>query len=120
MTTAEMLEEWHSAVSGPRPQPVPRTVATLRAKLIREESKEAAKELYKPEVDRALLAKELADTVYVTYGTAREYDISLDAVIAEVHRSNLTKIKGGKIERDDGKIEKGPHYEEADVAKLLR
>ncbi|WP_406495866.1 hypothetical protein OHB06_36240 [Streptomyces sp. NBC_01604] len=68
------------------------------------------------------LAHELADVVYVAYGTALVHGIDLDAVIAEIHRSNMTK-RGpeGRIDRRaDGKVLKGDHYEAPDVAGVLR
>lgn len=60
------------------------------------------------------LAQELADVVYVTYGTALTYGIDLDAVLAEVHRSNMTK-SGTK----DGKAVKGPDYDPPNMARVL-
>lgn len=63
------------------------------------------------------IAKEAADLVYVIYGMALEFGIDLDAVLAEVHRSNMTKTSQNK--RADGKISKGPDYEEADIASVL-
>jgi len=40
------------------------------------------------------IAQELADLVYVAYGTALAYayGIDLDAVIEEVHRANMSKL----------------------------
>lgn len=62
------------------------------------------------------LAKELADLRYTCDGTAVALGIDLDAVYAEVHRSNMTK----EIPDDPlVKIQKGKHYEEADVEKAL-
>jgi predicted HAD superfamily Cof-like phosphohydrolase len=67
------------------------------------------------------LAKELADVLYVVYGTADLLDIPLEAVFAEVHRSNLSKIgSGGQVlRRKDGKILKPDGYREADVHGAL-
>jgi predicted HAD superfamily Cof-like phosphohydrolase len=63
------------------------------------------------------LAKELADLLYVVYGTADLLEIPLEAVFAEVHRSNMSKIgpNGEVIRREDGKILKPDTYREADV-----
>jgi predicted HAD superfamily Cof-like phosphohydrolase len=58
----------------------------------------------------------------VIYGTALAYGFDLDAVIAEVHRSNMTKLgeDGKPIYREsDGKVLKSKSYVEADVAKVL-
>jgi predicted HAD superfamily Cof-like phosphohydrolase len=63
------------------------------------------------------LAKELADVLYVVYGTAQLLDIPLESVFAEVHRSNMSKVgpDGQVIRREDGKILKPGTYREADV-----
>lgn len=68
------------------------------------------------------LAHELADVVYVAYGTALVHGVDLDAVIAEVHRSNMSKLgpDGSVSRRADGKVLKGEHYAAPDVAGVLR
>lgn len=62
------------------------------------------------------IADALADMIYVAYGTAHCYGFDLDAVLAEVHASNMTKqppaVPGGKAV-------KGPGYRPPDVAGLL-
>jgi predicted HAD superfamily Cof-like phosphohydrolase len=67
------------------------------------------------------LAKELADVLYVVYGTADLLDIPLEAVFAEVHRSNMSKIglNGEVIRREDGKILKPDSYRPADITGAL-
>lgn len=60
------------------------------------------------------IADALADVVYVAYGTAYTYGIDLDAVLAEVHRSNLTKEPG-----PTGKAAKGARYSPPDIAGVL-
>jgi predicted HAD superfamily Cof-like phosphohydrolase len=66
------------------------------------------------------IAQELADVVYVAYGTALAYGIDLDAVLAEVHRANMSKLglDGQPIIRD-GKVAKGPQFQSADIAAVL-
>ncbi|MFJ4847742.1 MULTISPECIES: MazG nucleotide pyrophosphohydrolase domain-containing protein [unclassified Streptomyces] len=68
------------------------------------------------------LAHELADVVYIAYGTALVHGIDLDAVIAEVHRANMSKLgpDGRPALRADGKVLKGEHYRAPDVAGVLR
>ncbi|MDX3260813.1 MazG nucleotide pyrophosphohydrolase domain-containing protein [Streptomyces sp. MI02-2A] len=63
------------------------------------------------------LAKELADLLYVIYGTADLLEIPLEAVFAEVHRSNMSKVRpdGTVLRREDGKVLKPDTYREADV-----
>ena len=93
-----------------------------RRVLISEEAREAAEAL--TDLARALearddpgaayraVAKELADVLYVTYGTADVLGIDLPAVFDEVHRSNMSKrdSSGQVLRRADGKVLKGPDY----------
>ena len=67
------------------------------------------------------IADALADIVYVAYGTAHVYGIDLDAVLDEVHASNMTKLgaDGRPVRRDDGKILKGPSYRAPDLKAVL-
>jgi predicted HAD superfamily Cof-like phosphohydrolase len=64
--------------------------------------------------DLVSVADALADMVYVIYGTALHYGIDLDAIIAEVHRSNMTKTG-----HDGGKAVKGKGYQRPDIAAVL-
>lgn len=96
----------------------------LRADLIEEEFGELDAELTHSYLHGAgdatqigKIAKEAADLVYVIYGMALEFGIDLDAVLAEVHRSNMTKTSENK--RSDGKISKGPDYDEANIQGVL-
>jgi len=67
------------------------------------------------------VADALADIVYVAYGTAHVYGIDLDAVLNEVHASNMTKLgaDGQPVRRADGKVLKGPSYRPPDIAAVL-
>ena len=58
----------------------------------------------------------------MAYGTAHVYGIDLDAVLDEVHASNMTKLgaDGRPIRRADGKVLKGPGYRPPDIAAVLR
>lgn len=53
------------------------------------------------------VAKEMADVMYILYGTAGAYGFDLDVVFDLVHQSNMTK---DGIIREDGKLTKGPGY----------
>lgn len=68
--------------------------------------------------DLVQIARELADVVYVAYGTALTYGIPLDQVIAEVHRANMSKLAGG-VRVADGKVTKPSAFVPPDVAKAL-
>ena len=92
----------------------------LRLALIREEVGELAAAA--ADADIVGIADALADVVYVAYGTAHVYGIDLDAVLDEVHASNMTKLgaDGQPVRRADGKILKGPDYRPPDIAAVLR
>lgn len=91
----------------------PTEQATLRAALLQEEADEfaAAARLG----DLVGVADALADLVYIVYGTAITYGIDLAPVIAEVHRSNMTKQPG----LTGGKPGKGSGYQPPRIAPVL-
>lgn len=94
-------------------------VADIRSRLVAEEAGEVVDALGTGRLDE--IAHELADLVYVAYGTAISYGIDLDAVFAEVHRANMSKLgTDGKPVLSDGKVVKGPQYIPPDVAAVLR
>jgi len=72
--------------------------------------------------DTVEAADALADLIYVIYGMALETGIDLAAVLAEVQRSNMSKLgaDGRPVYREDGKVLKGPDYFAPDVAEVLR
>lgn len=73
------------------------------------------------ERDLVETADALADLVYVIYGMAIESGIDLDAVLAEVQASNLSKLMpdGSVLLRADGKVLKGPGFFRPDVRRAL-
>lgn len=73
-------------------------------------------------VDHEKFAKEAADLHYVTYGTEAAFGINADAAMAEVHRSNMSKLDddGKPIKNEHGKVLKGPNYKPADMAGVLK
>ena len=87
----------------------------LRTRLIHEEFEELKQAMAKN--DLAGIAKELADLLYVVYGTAVSYGINMDPVFLEVHRSNMSKVGGYK--RDDGKWIKPATYSPAAIEPIL-
>lgn len=89
---------------------VPASVKELRCALVEEETAELRAAV---EADDVIgIADALADLLYVTYGAALTFGIPIEAVFAEVHRSNMTKLDqdGAPIYRADGKVMKGPNY----------
>lgn len=105
-----MIEEFHKKFEI---EITPFLIETRRA-LMEEEAQEYqdAEEAK----DIVNIADALADIVYVAYGTALCYDIDLDAVLEEVHRSNMTKtapeVKGGKVV-------KGDNYSSPDIERVI-
>ncbi|UXY30351.1 MazG nucleotide pyrophosphohydrolase domain-containing protein [Streptomyces sp. HUAS TT20] len=120
---ADLVREFHLAFgldARSRPTEVSAELAAHRGELLAEEAAEVAEVAVSGPLDR--LAHELADVVYVAYGTALVHGVDLDAVIAEVHRSNMSKLgpDGQVARRADGKVLKGEHYAAPDVTAVLR
>lgn len=87
----------------------------LRVRLIQEEFDELKEAMATGNL--AAVAKEMADLLYVTYGTAVSYGIDMEPVFEEVHRSNLSKVGGYK--REDGKWVKPSTYSPAQINPIL-
>ncbi|MGC0329122.1 putative HAD superfamily Cof-like phosphohydrolase [Streptomyces sp. SAI-170] len=122
-SAADLVREFHLAFgldARTTPTEVAPDLAAHRGELLAEEAAEVAEVSVSGPLDK--LAHELADVVYVAYGTALVHGIDLDAVIAEIHRSNMTKLgpDGQVARRADGKVLKGEHYEAPDVSAVLR
>lgn len=98
---------------------IPAEEARLRQALLDEEVDELRVAV--GEGDVVGIADALADIVYIACGTAHAYGIDLDAAVAEVHRSNMTKLgaDGRPVHRADGKVLKGPSYEPPRLAAVL-
>ncbi len=98
---------------------IPPAEAVLRQALLDEEVDELRAAVR--DDDLVGIADALADIVYIACGTAHAYGIDLDAVVAEVHRSNMTKLgaDGRPMYRADGKVLKGPAYEPPRMTAVL-
>jgi predicted HAD superfamily Cof-like phosphohydrolase len=113
-----MVAEFHRVFAiliGAGPAVPDEATQRLRLRLIQEEFDEL-KEAFQS-ADEAAIAKELADLLYVVYGTAVSCGIDMEPVFREVHRSNMSKVGGHK--REDGKWMKPATYSPAAVAPLL-
>ena len=120
---ARLVHEFHRAFgldARETPTEVAPELAAHRGELLAEEAAEVAEVAVTGPLDQ--LAHELADVVYVAYGTALVHGIDLDEVIAEIHRANMSKIgpDGQVARRADGKVLKGEHYRAPDVSAVLR
>jgi predicted HAD superfamily Cof-like phosphohydrolase len=113
-----MVTEFHQTfdivVNSAPTVPDPKTTQ-LRIGLIEEEFGELRDALAKGELPA--IAKELADLLYVVYGTAASYGIDMEPVFREVHRSNMSKVGGHK--RADGKWVKPAHYSPASIEPIV-
>jgi len=114
----QMVAEFHQAFDIARePAPTIPDEATrgLRVRLIQEEFDELQEALRGR--DTVAVAKELADLLYVVYGTAVSCGIDMEPVFREVHRSNMSKVGGHK--REDGKWVKPATYSPARLDPIL-
>jgi predicted HAD superfamily Cof-like phosphohydrolase len=113
-----MVAEFHETFDIAR-QSVPaipdEATRALRVRLIQEEFDELQEAL--GQRDPVAVAKELADLLYVVYGTAVSYGIDMEPVFQEVHRSNMSKVGGHK--RADGKWVKPATYSPARLEPIL-
>jgi len=69
------------------------------------------------------VADAICDILYVIIGTAVEFGLhdKLDALFAEVHRSNMSKLdeNGNPVKREDGKILKSKLFSPPDLKAIL-
>lgn len=113
-----MVQEFHKQFEihvSPTPSIPDEPTQILRKRLIQEEFDELQEAMQ--EKDLPSIAKELADLLYVVYGTAVSLGIDMEPVFQEVHRSNMSKVGGHK--REDGKWVKPSTYSPASLAKIL-
>ncbi len=124
----QKIEDFQKAAGAIRPSSptIPDLdILQFRLKLISEEFEEVQEAISQmtsqphenDEGDLAALAHELADLLYVVYGTFSACGIDADPVFAEIHRANMTKMDGPR--RADGKLLKPPGWHPADVESVL-
>jgi len=91
----------------------------LRLDLIEEEVQELRDGMGKASLLE--IADALTDILYVVYGAGHTFGIDLDECYNEVHRSNMTKLgeDGRPMYRPDGKVMKGPNYEEPNLIPFV-
>ena len=92
----------------------------LRIELISEELNELWDACEQKDI--IAIADALTDILYVTYGAGHAFGINLDDCFKEVQKSNMSKLddNGQPIYREDGKIMKGPHFQEPDFKNIFR
>lgn len=114
-----MVQEFHTQFEIPiatTPSIPDEATQTLRTRLIEEEFQELQEAMHNKDLPN--MAKELADLLYVVYGTAVSLGIDMEPVFKEVHRSNMSKVGGYK--REDGKWVKPPTYSPADIQPIIK
>ena len=114
----EMVTAFHRAFDiavGTVPAVPDAATCALRVSLIQEEFAELCEALSQRDIEA--IAKELADLLYVVYGTAVSCGIDMAPVFQEVHRSNMSKVGGHK--RADGKWIKPLDYSPARLQPIL-
>jgi len=142
LTNFQKVKEFHKVFGRTKDPEVPTIPSNdsimLRWRLISEEYQELSEELFdsiteqngeffvtrdviKEDIDLSKVAKEMADLLYVIYGTYAAIGIDADKVFTEVHRSNMSKLtKDGKVlRRDDGKVLKSDQYFPADIESVI-
>lgn len=123
MNAQDMVREFHTVFGAPNLLGEPPRVVLERKDLRFDLITEEVDELYDAllMLDIVETADALADIVYVAYGAALEFGIDLDAVLEEVHRSNMLKTwDDGKVHyREDGKVLKPPYWEPPNIAEVL-
>ena len=126
----ENLKEFHDTFTSEQREDGLASKINRRGNLIQEEEQEVQEALdFLDRTDIGLtsstyeealieLAKELADLLYVIYGTAEELNIPLQDVFNAVHRSNMGKIwQDGKVHYNKfGKVIKPPEYRPPDLS----
>lgn len=98
---------------------VDRALIELRDRLLNEEAREFSEAAASR--DLVGMADALADVVYVAYGTAISFGLDLDALLREVHLSNMSKLDadGRPVLREDGKVLKSDRYFKPDIARVI-
>lgn len=131
----QQLIEWHEKFQVPyKIVPAPfldalnddvdeRKLIKLRYNVMREELEEwySSAKYNMPIEERA---KELADILYTVFGTIITEGLQdvIEQVFDAVHESNMSKLgsDGKPIKRADGKVLKGPNYQEPDLTFLQK
>jgi len=105
MSSQALVREFHETFglpARPRPTVLQTDEAKLRIRLMREELREIEDAFEAIETASGLsvdygklyadVAAEVADLLYVTYGTAVQMGFDADVVMAEIHRANMSKL----------------------------
>lgn len=109
----ENVYQFHKALG--HPTGVWWSRSQLRLDLVEEELKELRDAV--EQRNKVEAADAIGDLLYVVLGAAIEWGVPINAVFAEIHRSNMTKAGGEK--REDGKSLKPSWYDPPNIRGVL-
>lgn len=129
----EMVKEFHDTFAPQQHRQSMVEKVDRRLKLIREEYLEVMDSLNflnrtlmgmtSHEAEEVLpdVAGELADLLYMVYGTADELGIPLEKVFHAVHEANMRKVwDDGQVHRNEfGKVIKPPNFVKANIDEVM-
>lgn len=131
LTNYEKVRAFHNTFGLDLDAPVTKKLMELRDRLLEEEITEYDAEVctrdfydqvveYKHSITPNMI-KEMADMLYIIYGTAATFGIDIDTAFNRVHESNMSKLgdDGKPIYREDGKALKGPNYKPPTMEDLV-
>lgn len=112
-----LVKEFHKKFHAPvanKPTLIDSDRSEHRYQLIQDEVKEYQAGVKNADLEN--VAKELVDILYATYGAILEHGLQddIDAIFAEVHRSNMSK------DYHEYKMVKGSHYTKADLSQFFQ
>lgn len=102
---------------------IPKNIKISRINLLNEEVGELNEAIIE-DAHLEHLAKELADVLYVTYGTIVAYGLQdyFPEIFNAVHESNMSKIASDGtvvLNKEKMKVKKGKEYKKPDIKKIL-
>jgi len=118
MNLTAMIKEFKSMIGEPiteKPRLLTCKEFYLDIYMIRDETEEF--ELGWTKKDLENCAKEIGDIIYTASGTAVKMGLDIDAILEEIHRSNMTKSSGHSA--PSGKWEKGPDYQPPNLKDVI-
>ena len=115
---AQLLNDEHAPVeSHSSPTVIHRDAGMRMSHLLNEESNEfrhAVQDYDIPDKQKLIdVSDALGDQLYILFGTVAQYGLQdkIEAILDEIHKSNLTKLTNGTIKlREDGKVLKPKGY----------
>lgn len=118
MDIYQVVADWHRKMGIDRPDRPTFFAypAQLQVEMIYEELDEMLEAL--ADGDMVEFADGLGDLIWILCGAGYRAGVDVRPVIAEIARSNFTKV--GSCDGGSTKIKKGPNYSPPDLTKVLR